>query len=407
MGEYTVRATFGFANASDADNYKLTYGGLEISYLEGGITVGKQQADISGAVLESATVEYDGNVHRLQVTGTSVGVTGVTYEYYNASGASVGADGVRNAGEYTVVAHFTVDGNYAPVSDKRATLTIEKAQLTVSADAKTIVYGDDPSGAEYTLTYTGLAAVDSASSLGEAVIRVNGGKYSIYGDAGVYEEAIEVSGLASANYEITYKYGTLTVKPRTVTVNWYNDATRGSQDLTYIYKENTVHTPYADVTNAVHGDVLVVKVKGGASVAGMNYLAEAEGVYILVNGETRPAVNYVLPINGISTQFDVLPKPPKSGKIIWDNAPLYYNGMEQAPKAYYYTDENDNTPTELTVTVNKRAVAVGEYVATVSLGGNDTLEGELSRSYKILARKVYIEIPDMSAMLGAADVSKA
>ena len=407
VGEYTVRATFGFANASDADNYKLTYGGLEISYLEGGITVGKQQADISGAVLESATVEYDGNVHRLQVTGTSVGVTGVTYEYYNASGASVGADGVRNAGEYTVVAHFTVDGNYAPVSDKRATLTIEKAQLTVSADAKTIVYGDDPSTAEYTLTYTGLAAVDSAGSLGEAVIRVNGGKYSIYGDAGVYEEAIEVSGLASANYEITYKYGTLTVKPRTVTVNWYNDATRGSQDLTYIYEENTVHTPYADVTNAVHGDVLVVKVKGGASVAGMNYLAEAEGVYIIVNGETRPALNYVLPVSGLSTQFDVLPKPPKSGKIIWDNAPLYYNGMEQAPKAYYYADENDNTPTELTVTVNKRAVAVGEYVATVSLGGNDTLEGELSRSYKILARKVYIEIPDMSAMLGAADVSKA
>ncbi len=400
VGEYTVTARFSFDNALDGDNYKITKDGLEVSALTAKLIIGKQQAEVDGIEFADATVTYDGNVHKLQVSGTQEGIIGVRYEY-RLNGALVGTDGVRNAGEYRVTAKFEVDGNYDPASapDITKTLVIERAALTVTATDTTIIYGDNPATGKYSATYTGLVTGDSASVLGTPVIRVNSSVYAIYGNVGSYTKAIEISGLTGAgasNYDITYEYGTLTVRPKTITVNWYNDSSKSTQDLSYVYTSGVVHTPYADVTNAVNHDSVTVTVSGGAENAGMNYEATAVSV---------SNTNYTLPVNGLKVHFEVLPQP-KNGVIIWDNSPLYYNGAEQTPKAYYYENETDNTPEELPVTTNKRAVNVGEYVATVNLGGNYTLTGETTKNYRIEKRRIYIEIGDLTAGMGAIDVSK-
>lgn len=399
VGEYTVTATFSFDNAADADNYKIVKGGSEISSLTAKLTVRRQSATVSGIVFEDGRATYDGNVHRLQVSGDAEGVTGVTYEY-RKNGVLVGTDGVKEAGEYTVTAKFTVDPNYDASSapDITKTLVIEKAPLTVTANDKTIVYGDNPATAGYTATYSGLVAGDKESDLGSLTLRVNGSVYAIYGDAGVYSGAIEASGLsgaAAANYDITYVAGTLTVKQRVITVTWYNDSNRTLRDLSYTYAAGVTHTPYADVTNTVNGDSVTVTVTGGQINAGVNYVAKATAV-------SNP--NYTLPVNGLETTFEILPQP-KNGVILWDNSTLYYNGKEQKPKAYYYENENDNSPKELTVTADRRSVNAGNYVATASFDGNYTLTGEKTKNFTIEKRKVFIEIGDMTASLGNVDVS--
>ena len=73
-----------------------------------------------------------------------------------------------------------------------------------------------------------------------------------------------------------------------------------------MYTSGVVHTPYADVTNAVNHDSVTVTVSGGAENAGMNYEATAVSV---------SNTNYTLPVNGLKVHFEVLPQP-KNGVII-------------------------------------------------------------------------------------------
>ena len=399
VGEYTVRAHLNY----DSSNYKLVKDGADYAndYLEATFTVDKQSAEID-VKLENATFTYDGNVHRLLITGTANGIKSVSYTYVNkATGATVGTDGVRNAGAYTVTAHFEIDeANFSgTIEDITAELTINRAPLTVKANDSVIYYGDARSfgGAEM----IGLVSGDGAASVGAVTLDSS---YRQYDDAATYAIVPEITaanrGANFNNYSITYENGALTVKPRVITVKWYNTSDiSGAQDLSYVYAEGVIHTPYAVVSNPVLGDGgLVLKVSGGQENAGFDYVATVENAVYNADGSVNN--NYALPANGISVHFDVLPRP-KNGVIIWDNSPLYYNGEEQAPKAYYYENENDNSPETLTVTTDRRAVNVGTgYVATVSLGDNYTLTGAKTKTFDILKREVYIEIPDLSVPYG-------
>ncbi len=399
VGEYTVRAHLNY----DSSNYKLVKDGADYAndYLEATFTVDKQSAEID-VKLENATITYNGNVHRLLITGTANGIKSVSYTYVNkATGATVGTDGVRNAGAYTVTAHFEIDeANFSgTIEDITAELTINRAPLTVKANDSVIYYGDARSfgGAEM----IGLVSGDGAASVGAVTLDSS---YRQYDDAATYAIVPEITaanrGANFNNYSITYENGALTVKPRVITVKWYNTSDiSGAQDLSYVYAEGVIHTPYAVVSNPVLGDgELVLKVSGGQENAGFDYVATVENAVYNADGSVNN--NYALPANGISVHFDVLPRP-KNGVIIWDNSPLYYNGDEQAPKAYYYENENDNSPETLTVTTDRRAVNVGTgYVATVSLGDNYTLTGAKTKTFDILKREVYIEIPDLSVPYG-------
>ncbi len=398
VGVYTVKATFAFADAADGDNYKLVKDGSEVSYLTATLEITKQSAEVSDVEFNDKTVVYDGNIHKLQVSGAAEGITSVTYEY-KKGGVAISADGVKNAGVYTVTATFETDDNYAPVAPMTATLVISKKPLKVTADDKTIIYGDNPADGAYTATFSGLASGDTVSSLGTLNIRVNAGIYAIFGSVGLYANAIEASGLSGAateNYDITYIAGTLNVKPRVIEVVWYNDGGKTAQDLIYTYSEGEVHTPYASVVNAVNGNTVFVTVEGGQINAGIDYVARATGV---------SNSNYTLPVNGLTVKFTVNPKP-KAGVIIWSQSPLYYNGGEQAPEAYFYESENSYAPVKLEVTVNGKAVNVGSYVATASLGSNYHLTGETTKTFTIERRDVYINIGDMTAQLAESiDVS--
>ncbi|MBR3201431.1 MAG: InlB B-repeat-containing protein, partial [Mogibacterium sp.] len=115
----------------------------------------------------------------------------------------------ENVGEYTITpAGEAVQGNYNVVY-KTGTLTITKAQVTVTAADKSKTYGDaDPT---LTATVTGLKNGDAESVISYTLSRAKGenvGEYTIT-PAGAAEQG---------NYNVVYETGTLTINKATVTV---------------------------------------------------------------------------------------------------------------------------------------------------------------------------------------------
>ena len=164
-------------------------------------------ADMSGVNFENAAVTYDGQAHSLAISGALP--AGVSVSYTATKGENpVDVDNMKDAGTYTVTASFTDStGNYDDIDSMTATLTINKASLTITADDQSMYVG----GTVPTLTYTvtGLIA-------GETLTTEPTASCSALGDT-VGNFAIRISGaVASSNYRsnITYVDGVLSVVNR-------------------------------------------------------------------------------------------------------------------------------------------------------------------------------------------------
>ena len=136
----------------------------------------------------------------------------LTYSSSDQSVATVDADGkatIVGAGTVTItVTAARVDGKYAETSASYI-LFINKATLTVTANNHAITYGQDPTNNGWTAS--GFKYDDTQSVVtGTAAYTYT---YEQYGNVGSY--AINVSGLAAKNYDITFAPGILTVSKAT------------------------------------------------------------------------------------------------------------------------------------------------------------------------------------------------
>ncbi len=146
--------------------------------------------------------------------------------------ATVAADGtvhIVGAGTATLTAGFPAVGGDAAVT-KTQTLTVAKAALTVTADDKTITFGD--ALPTLTLTYSGFVNSEDAGDLATAPAPAT----TANGDSPSGNYPITVSGGVSDNYAFTYVAGTLfikqpVVKPQTITFGALADMTYGAADL--------------------------------------------------------------------------------------------------------------------------------------------------------------------------------
>ncbi|MDE7214818.1 MAG: MBG domain-containing protein [Clostridia bacterium] len=391
MGAYSAGATFTF----DSVNYKLVKGGAEVNDLSCDITVVPKSLDLSGVTYDGATdengVPYDGETHKIAAGNIPEGVTGVSYEYFEGNN-SLGANGVKNAGEYKVVVTFALSDNYGGgTTTHEVKIKINKAVLTVKVNGSVISYGDEAKNDGVTIS--GLLGSDTAAILSLTYTYTkDGAAYRRGDDAGEY--VISVTSAEPQNYTLSVETGILTVKPREITVSWKNGENDNNTSFEYVYSEGTVWTPYAYVTNAYGTDNLKLVVSGGREDAAMNCTATVVGI------EGEKAHNYKLPTVEAKRTFNVLPAP-RTGVIVWEEAEFVYNGQAQAPKAYYFENETDRIPKELSVSTNRSAVNVGHYTATASLGSNYDLKGETTKEFDIIARKVYVEILDASVRYSA------
>ncbi|WP_321348699.1 MBG domain-containing protein [Halopseudomonas oceani] len=192
---------------TNAGNYVLTArgtdGNYELSFVDGKLTINKAQATVTA---NSGTTTYN---------GTEQSVSGFTVEgLVNGEEASVltgvttsGGKGT-NAGTYTLTASGA-DGNYE-LTFVDGTLTINKAQATVTANSGTTTYnGTEQSVSGFTVD--GLVNGEEASVL--TGVTTSGGTGT---NAGTY--VLTASG-SDGNYELTFVDGALTIDRKTITAD--------------------------------------------------------------------------------------------------------------------------------------------------------------------------------------------
>ena len=235
----------------------------EITYVEGILTVIKADQTVSLAELPAMT--YGDATYSLPVS-TDGGQT-LSWTTDNESVAVVEDNMLKTtgAGTATVTATQEGDASHNPFCQS-FTLTVNKASLTITADNKTKTAGD--ANPELTVTYEGFVNGDDESVLTKKpVITTTANAESVAGDY-----PITPADAVSANYEITYVDGILTVIKADQTVSLtelpqmtYGDAdyllpaaTENGQPLTWTSDNNKVAV--------VEGNTLSLKGAGTATI---------------------------------------------------------------------------------------------------------------------------------------------
>lgn len=302
---------------------------------------------------------YDGTNHSSNITATARTENGSAVNEnifeisfsYKAPGATTftPVTEVKNAGTYTATAKISND-NYAISSNEAATFTIGQKALTVTAEDKTVTYGDPVP--IYTLTYDGLLDCDKGK-LGTPNFTCEFNKVGHY--------SITVDGLKNSNYAITYVNGTLTVNARTVTLDW---GTANS----FVY-DGTAQTLNPTAQNVVNNDNLGLTV----TITGENISASSAinvGTYTATASITNK--NYVLAENNKSATFTIT---ARALTITANNHEIIY-GSAPATNGYTISGIEGETPetaniggtVKLTTTYTQYG-NVGEYDIIVDISG--------------------------------------
>ena len=201
------------------------------------------QAPPMTVTAENVTVTYDGSEHYITVN-VSVPESGATITYCETENGTYTDTNptYTNAGVNTVYYKVTASG-YADCSGS-ATVTINKAPLTITANSKSINYGDAP--ANDGVTYGEFVNGENKDNLSGTL----GFEYNYSQGAPVGTYQITPNGLTSENYDITFVSGTLTVDKKSLTVA-ANDITidHGAAAPAYTYS----------VTGLVNGESLTTE----------------------------------------------------------------------------------------------------------------------------------------------------
>lgn len=302
---------------------------------------------------------YDGTDHSSNITATArtengAAVNGNIFKIsfsYKAHGATTftPVTEVKNAGTYTATAEISND-NYTISSNAAKTFTIGQKALTVTAEDKTVTYGDS---VPYTATYNGLLDCDKGK-LGTPNFTCN------YNKVGTY--SITVDGLENSNYAITYVNGTLKVNERTITLDW---GTANS----FVY-DGISHTLKPDAKNVVIGDDLGLAITvTGENISGSS--AINVGTYTATASITNK--NYVLAESSKTATFTITARAititANNHEIIYGSAPAT-NGYTISGMIEGETPETANIGGTVKLTTNYTKYGnVGKYDIIVDISG--------------------------------------
>ena len=265
VGEYV--GIYGITQGSLAlnNNYVLTYVGADFTITTRAITI---TADAKSKVYGNA----DPGLTYQITTGSLASGDSFSGSLSRATGESVGTYLITQG-------TLALNSNYA-LTYVGANLTITSRAITITADAKTKVYGNADPALTYQITTGSLASGDSFSGSLSRAIGENVGTY-----------AITQGTLAlNNNYALTYVGANLTITPRAITVT-ADSMTKiyGSDDPTFTYQ----------ITS---GSLLGTDVLSGslARAAG-----EDVGTYSIAIG-TLGNSNYTITL--VSADFSITPK---------------------------------------------------------------------------------------------------
>jgi uncharacterized delta-60 repeat protein len=197
-GEYPIVLSGG---SSSNYNILLQNGTLTITKASL-IVAAENKARVYGSSNPALTIAYEGLVN------------GDDNEDINSPTIETTATASSNAGEYPIVLSGGSSGNY-DIALQNGTLTVAKAPLIATAENKTKIYGS--ANPAFTLAYQGFVNGDDSEDIIAPSIEISATTTS---NAGEYP--IVLSGGVSANYDISFQTGTLTVAKASLVVTAEN-----------------------------------------------------------------------------------------------------------------------------------------------------------------------------------------
>ena len=252
VGTYDITVT----GAASTTNYA-------VSYVKGTLTITNNTSLTVSATGYTGT--YDALAHN-GVISTTPSLAGAAISYSTDGGATYSSTNPQfvNAGTYTVKVKATL-ANYADAF-ATATVTINKAALTITANNKSMPYGGPLPTYDY--ANTALKGSDTLTSLNLGITA--GCSATLTSPVGTYD--ITVTGAASsANYTVSYVKGTLTVTTNTsMTLNATGYS--GTYDA-------TAHNGVLSATPSVAGAAISYSTDGGTTYSSTNPQFTNAGTY--------------------------------------------------------------------------------------------------------------------------------
>ena len=261
--------------------------------------------------------------------------------------------------------------------------TIEKAELTVTANSEEITYGDDFKG--FRVAYSGFVNGDDVSCLSGELTFTSGYPQAenSYGKVGTYK--IKPGGLSSDNYEIAYISGTLTVNPKAITVTADSaEKTYGDADPEFTY----------EALGLVGEDEL----KGTLS----REEGEAVGVYKITGGDLIGKRNPDYIISFTDADFIIRTKIIEAPEIVLSYNETVYDGGEKEPGATVKVNGTAIPETEYSVSYSDN-VNAGDAVVTIgdNEGGNYVVSGETT--FRIKPASITVTADAKTKVYGSPD----
>ena len=284
-------------------------------------------------------ITYDATVHNPTISvSVTVGetTTEIANTEYTVSYIKDGKeyDNCKDAGTYTVALKDKDGGEYVVYGASTTTHTINKAPLTITAEGKTVNYGDDINNS---VTYSGFVGGETQNTAGvlSGTLTYNYNS-AADGSGTAYTPPIPVascciipSGLTAQNYDITFEAGTLTVTSQSIgdgtnLADGYTVSVDGEGKIVLKYKGAIVDTRRYTVTNGETTGNYSIKMITGAgnlegsatiTIANVNFVTDdnqRDWSATFVAGDATGDVGHALPegmsayiITGINAQEHV------------------------------------------------------------------------------------------------------
>ncbi|GCL62751.1 MBG domain-containing protein [Pseudaquabacterium pictum] len=410
-----------YGNSDPALTYRLTTGSLVGNdSLSGSLsrTTGENVGSytISAAALANGNYTITAVDGALSITPRAITVTAdakskvygngdPTLTYQLTAGSLVGNDSLsgslsrttgENVGSYTISAAALANGNYTITAIDGA-LSITPRPITVTADAKSKVYGNSDPALTYQLTTGSLVGNDSLSGSLSRTTGENVGSYTI-----------SASALANGNYTVTAIDGALSITPRPITVTAdAKSKVYGNDDPTLTYQLTAGSLVGNDSLSGslsrssgenvggytisaaalVNGNYTITAIDGALSITprAITVTADAKSK---VYGNSDPALTYRLTTGSLVGNDSLSGSLSRSSG---ENVGSYTISAAALANGNYTITAVDGalsiTPRPITVAAEAQSKVYGNSdpaltyrLTTGSLVGNDSLSGSLSRS---------------------------
>ena len=368
VGTYEV-----FVSGVTSDNY-------EITFVSGTLTVEKANATVT---VKNQSSVYNGNVPVAgNVTGIDYTVTGLKRSADDLGVSISIANAAKDAGVYDLEASAS-NTNYnvtfvGETASNTATdnsgvwtiadaFTVGKAKLTITAENKSIIYGD--AAPAYTAVYEGFIGADGTASGPAAGVftteLVLGCAYNQFDNVGDYD-ITEATAAAANNYYIVFVQGTLTVEKKAIAVTIDRTKTTSEYGTTPIdFSVNTSDYYTFDTADLAQStDDLQITLTHGVTDK------SNAGTYVItaVSGNANYEVTFndcVYTVEQFKLKVEWTVEDETGAETVLadgDVAEFEYNGASQGPKPYFIMQ--DGTKSLRTASGLQKNAGTG-YTATV------------------------------------------